>query len=516
MKRIPKRVLVAALLPLWLGGCMSGGLLGTVGPDYTPEAPPVAGRWHAATPAPAADQPVRPHQGDAADLRRWWDRFDDPVLARLLDAAQKESASVADARARIEQSRSDLVGAGVASFPDLALNISSACAGMSFGCPAQYRRRQLVSIQSNWELDLFGGHARQREATQAQFDSHMAAWHDARVAVAVEVANAYLGYRYCRIQLNLAGADVESLANSARLADIAGRAGLQAPAEVALTRASAAEGANTLSKRAADCDRAVKGLVALTGLDEAALRQELDADPARATRLPSPPAFTLDALPATVVQQRPDVNAAERDVAQASAQIGVNEAERYPKLSISGSLTANPIVFGGAQGARASRWAIGPSLSVPLVDGGRRIADVEAAKAQYGAAVVRYHATVRTAVKEVEEALVRLASADQQLPRAKDALQAYRTSFDAANTRHQAGLGSLLDAESARRALLSAEATLAELEQERVSAWIALYRAAGGSWPEPAGTPDAATVRTQRPAVAAVPSRISNSEASHD
>ena len=79
MKRIPKRVLVAALLPLWLGGCMSGGLLGTVGPDYTPEAPPVAGRWHAATPAPAADQPVRPHQGDAADLR--------PTLS--LDSAER-------------------------------------------------------------------------------------------------------------------------------------------------------------------------------------------------------------------------------------------------------------------------------------------------------------------------------------------------------------------------------------------------------------------------------------------
>jgi outer membrane protein TolC len=180
--------------------------------------------------------------------------------------------------------------------------------------------------------------------------------------------------------------------------------------------------------------------------------------------------------------QRPDVAAAERDMAEASAKIGVEQAKRFPKLSLSGNITPTLQNINGAALMLAQTWAIGPTLSLPLFDAGKRAADVETARAQYAAAEISFRSKVRTAVKEVEEALVRLDSADKRLPQATKAAADYQTHFLAAKELYDAGLGNLIDVESARRSLLSAEMAVKELEQEKVSAWIALYRAAGGSW----------------------------------
>ena len=131
-------------------------------------------------------------------------------------------------------------------------------------------------------------------------------------------------------------------------------------------------------------------------------------------------------------------------------------------------------------------WSIGPSLVLPLFDGGRRTANVEAAKAHYAASEAVYRAKVRDAVREVEEALVRLDSAAARDADTVTSARGYRANLAAAQARLQAGLGSMLELEEARRLSIAADATLVSLAQERVAAWIALYRAAGGGWePEP-------------------------------
>jgi len=189
-----------------------------------------------------------------------------------------------------------------------------------------------------------------------------------------------------------------------------------------------------------------------------------------------------------VLLQRPDVAAAERDVAEASAKIGVEQAKRFPKLSLSGNITPTLQNINGSALLLAQTWAIGPTLSLPLFDAGKRAADVEAARVQYQAAESTFRSKVRTAVKEVEDALVRLDSASQRLPEGRKAVTGYRANFLAVQQLYQVGLGNLIDVETARRNVLSAEMAVKELEQEQVSAWIALYRAAGGSWDEPENT----------------------------
>jgi multidrug efflux system outer membrane protein len=480
------RPLSPGLLSLLLSACGSGGLLTTVGPDYQTAPLPTAANWQA--PQPDENNLPVAHQGDPMDLSRWWDRFQDPVLNRFLAAAQQVSDSVADARARIEQARANLVGAEGALLPTLDFKTSATRSSASFGGTPFIWNQFPFGLQSSWEIDLFGGLARQEEAALSQLESRNASWHDARVAVAVEVANAYLEYRYCEAQVQILKADTDSRRESARLSEIAGKAGFRAPGDVALANASVAEGNRTLLQQQAQCERSIKGLVAMTALEETEVRKLLTEAPGWAAKLPSPAAFRIDSLPARVLLQRPDVAAAERDVAEASARIGVEQAKRFPKLSLSGNITPTLQNMNGAAFFLAETWSIGPTLSLPLFDAGKRAADVEVARVQYQAAESKFRSKVRTAVKEVEDALVRLNSAGERLPQAHKAVSGYRTNFLAVQQLYQTGLGSLIDVETARRNVLSAEMAVKELEQEQVSAWIALYRAAGGSWDEPGDT----------------------------
>jgi multidrug efflux system outer membrane protein len=487
-----------SVLPWLLSACGSGGLFATVGPDYQAAPLLTEANWQAPQPG-ENDLPVA-HRGDPADLSRWWDRFNDPVLNRFLAAAQQASASVADAKARIEQARANLVSAEGGLLPTLDFSAGASHSSSSFGGQPFVWNQFPFGLQSSWEIDLFGGLARQEEAARSQLESRNASWHDARVAVAVEVGNAYLDYRYCEAQVQIVQADAESRRESARLSDIAGKAGFRSPGDVALANASAAEGTRMLLRQQAQCERSIKGLVAMTGLQESEIRKLLTAAPERTAKLPIPPSFRIDSLPARVLLQRPDLTAAERDVAEASAKIGVEQAKRFPKLSLSGNITPTLQNMNGAAFFLAETWSIGPTLSLPLFDAGKRAADVETAKAQYQAAESQFRSKVRTAVKEVEDALVRLDSARRRLPEARKAVSGYRAHFAAVRELYDVGLGNLIDVETSRRNVLSAETAMKELEQEQVSAWIALYRAAGGSWDGHDGAKKASAAVSSAPA----------------
>jgi NodT family efflux transporter outer membrane factor (OMF) lipoprotein len=476
------KILPICLSPVLLSAC-NGGWLTTAGPDYTPPVMPAAAAWQ----APQQEENILPvaHEGNQANLQAWWDGFQDEALSRLQAAAQQQSPNVASAGAKIAQSRANFASADAALLPSVDGNMAGKRSSASFGGPAFLWDQYQAGLQSNWELDLFGILSRQQEAANSQLESRQAAWHDARVAVAVEVANAYLAYRYCEVQLQLTTTDAESRLKSVMLTETANSSGLRAHTDVALAQASSADGDRLALQYQAQCERSIKGLVALSGLEEAEVRQLLLAAPDRIARLPEPPPFKIDALPINVLRQRPDIAAAERDVAEASANIGVEQAKRLPRISLSGNITPTLQNMNGSALMLAQTWAIGPTLSLPIFDAGKRAANVESMRGQYEFAVSNFRSKVRTAVREVEEALVRLQSAGKRLPLAQSAYHEYQNRFTALQTLYQAGLSSGLEVETARRSLLAAELTVKELDQERVSAWIALYRAAGGGWEHP-------------------------------
>lgn len=470
---------VLCLLPLFSGCGLQGGLLATVGPDYSQPKLPEAESWHA--PQETGERIIA-HDGDPTNLSRWWARFNDAALDQLLAAAQTQSSSIAKAKARIVEARAQLVSAGAAALPSLDTSLSASKSSFSFGGPVFTRTQYQIDVQSSWEIDLFGGLARQQESAFNQLGSRHASWHAARVSVAAEVANAYLAYRYCEIQVKFAGQQLESRQATERLSGIAAQYGLLSPLEVSLNQSGSAEEQNLFYQQHMQCEQSVKGMVALTGLAEAEIRRILSASAETQARLPIPPLLRIDALPARLLMQRPDVSGAERDLAEASANIGVEQAKRYPKLSITGNIAhafqnISPSPLGFAQ-----TWAIGPTISLPVFDAGKRAANVETAKAKYEAAAVQFHETVRTAVKEVEDALLRLDNVAQRLPQVQKAAEGYQKDLIAQQTLYQAGLASLLAVETSKRSTIAAEKNIAALEQEKVSALIALYRATGGSW----------------------------------
>lgn len=365
---------------LALSGCQTARPPGTVEPN-----PPA--RWQAPLPGPAA------HGGSAAELADWWRRLDDPLLVELIGAAQAASPDLAAAAARIEEARATRVAAGAALLPRLdgsaaASRSNSATFGGSApaasgsgggtgtaaastgataaGAAIPVTTAQL-GVQAQWEIDLFGRLRANREAGDLRLAAAEARWHDARVAVAAETANAYFGERACRAQLAVSESDAGSRGETARLTDLSARAGFTAPADAALARAGAADASARLTQQRAQCELQRKGLVALTGLQEPDLRSRLESA-AGARDLPAIRA--VDELPAVVLAQRPDVFAAEQAVAAASADVGAARAERYPRLSLSGTVGRVQLRAAGF-GQSLNTWTIGPvALTVPLFDGG--------------------------------------------------------------------------------------------------------------------------------------------------
>jgi NodT family efflux transporter outer membrane factor (OMF) lipoprotein len=469
MKHPRTAPLTAVALAALLTGCAALPGKGDAPSRNVPAlaAPATPTQWHA---------PL-PHDGNTADLTRWWQQFDDPLLAELITSAQAASPSLASARSRIEQARATRVASGAALGPAASVGASASRGQQALGSPVGTSLG--ASLQASWELDLFGANAAGRDAAQARLDGAQAGWHDARVSVAAEVASSYLALRACEAQLAQTQLDTRSRSETARLTDLSAKAGFQAPANAALARASAAQGNASLTQQRAACELGVKGLVALTALPEPALRERLAAATAR---LPQPASIAVNRVPAEALAQRPDVYSAGRELVAASADVSQAQAQRLPSISLAGSI--GPARFQtGAGNLSGTLWSIGPvAVSLPLFDGGRRRANAEAAQARYDEAVAVYQGRLRNSVREVEEALVGLQSTSERSGDAQAASDGFEASYRATDARFKGGLASLFELEDARRTAVQAQAALIELQRERVAAWIALYRALGGGW----------------------------------
>jgi NodT family efflux transporter outer membrane factor (OMF) lipoprotein len=433
----------------------------------------------AAPPLPASWSAPLPHGGEAAQLGQWWSQFDDPDLRDLIDAAQREHGSLAQAAARIAEARANLRSSGGAAWPQLNAAASANRSKSLAVVPASLLSTTTsVGLDARWEIDLFGLTRNQVAAASARADAAVTSWHSARVSLAAEVAATFVGYRACEALVRVYDEDSRSQSRTAELTRLKVGAGFETPANGALATASAADAASRRAAQQAECDVLVKSLVALTAVDEPALRTRLTS---RSAQVAQPAAFVVAEVPAQWLAQRPDLAGLEYEVAAASADIGAAQAERYPRLSLSGTIAAATLGFAGAS-TSGTNWSLGPALSLPLFDGGRRAANVDAARARYEQARAAYTQRVKDAVREVEEALVRLDAAARREGDARRAARGYREFFGAAQARWDIGVGSLLDLEDARRLALAADAGVINLQRERVASWIALYKAVGGGW----------------------------------
>jgi outer membrane protein, multidrug efflux system len=487
-----------------LGGaalCLTFQLAGCANvPDVAPALMPsssMVGAWQA--PAPKST-PLT--SGPVTDLSTWWAGFNDPLLPPLIAAAQQVSPSLASASARIERARASRVAAGAALAPRVDA-VGSANQGRQV--PKTPSSTSLGgALQASWELDLFGGNAAGRDATQARLAAAQAAWHDTHISIAAEVATSYTALRACEAQLVQSRLDADSRAETSRLTELSARAGFTAPADAALARAGAAQARSQAISQRASCDNLVKSLVELSDIAEADLRQRLAGkDGANTAQLPKPQAIAPVALPAALLAQRPDLAESARFVEAAAAERVQTQMRERPQVSLAGSLGGLSLRSNGTTTTGAT-WSFGPvQVSFPIFDAGARAANTTAARAAYDEAVAVYQAQVRRAVREVETSLVNLQASAEREADALLAAKDFEVSLRATQQRQKGGLASLFELETSRRNAVSAQSALIELQRERATAWISLYRALGGGWDSSklvsmatTGTPTAAPVAT--------------------
>ncbi|HDX8381087.1 TPA: efflux transporter outer membrane subunit [Aeromonas salmonicida] len=427
-----------------------------------------------------------PHNGQLIEMNKWWDQFEDPLLLQLIGTAQLASPTLAQATMNIADARATVVSRKATLLPSLDATTSASRDHSDLSIPPI--KVSAVGLQASWELDIFGVNRAAADASLAKLASSQAHWHDARISVAAEVATTYTAFRACEAQAQQYQLDAESRLNTSQLTSLAVKAGFRPQAAADLARASAAQGKMLLTQQQAQCDLLIKALTALTAQDESTLRRELAASSAV---LPQAATLTVLAVPADVITQRPDIYAAARDVLAASAESSQAQAQRWPRITLSGNISASQIETGGIS-TDGTSWSIGPvAITLPLFDGGSRRANIDAAQTRYDTATTLYAARLREAIQEVETALVTLQSTATSSIAAHAAVEGFELSFQATESSYRAGIASLFELEDARRNMISAKITTIELQRERVATWIALYRAVGGGWSSTASIPPA-------------------------
>ncbi|EJL92085.1 efflux transporter, outer membrane factor lipoprotein, NodT family [Herbaspirillum sp. CF444] len=431
---------------------------------------PIASTWHA----------ERPHGGSTQALVNWWASFDDPAVAELIGIAEANSPDLAKAIAQIKIARATLASDSAALLPTVTGtgSVSRSKQSVSTGdsSTSVTSTSRSGELDASWEIDLFGKNRSSRESAYAQLQASVDDWHDARVSLAAEVADDYVQYRGCKLLLRAYRNTAASQSQTLNMTRIAVSAGFSAESDGYLADASAASAAATATGQHVSCEELVKSLVAVTGADETIVRGIIDRSSAPA--LPEPASFDVSSVPADLIRQRPDLASAERTLASYYAAIGEARADRFPSLSLSGSIGLSAT----NASSPASTWSFGPSLSVPIFDAGKKKAAVDSALASYDKQLASYQSSVRSAVKAVEQALIDLNGAARQSEDSKRSADQYQRY---ANTKEQswsAGLDTLLTLEDARRSAISAEVTLIGQRRDRVRYWIALYKALGGGW----------------------------------
>ncbi len=456
---------------LGMTGCASPLALS---PDYTP---PEADRL-----LPAAQwQAALPHEGRSQNLLDWWKTFNDPVLDTLLARAEKDSPTLAEAAARINEARSHLETTESHHWPTLSLNAHALRNNGSADIPTPAMTTRGTTLDARWEIDLFGHtHQGTERAASARLSGSEQGWHAARISLAAEVADHYVRYRACERLLGIDQAEQTSRQQSRATIERAVQEGLLSTTDLQQARASEAMAISQAKNSAALCALLRKSLVTLTGEPESSLQVLLDSTHAKA--IPEPAAFSVDTLPVALLSQRPDLAAAERELAATHAEIGAAHADRFPRLSLVGSLTRDKTRADDGPTYISSPWFFGPALSLPLFNGGALAAREEAAQARHTQALARYRQAVRLAIEEAEGALVNLDAAQTTQTQSRVIALAWQGQLDSAEKQFQAGSISRLALEESRRLAQNAQRQTLISQRELVRRWIGLYKALGGGW----------------------------------
>ena len=426
--------------------------------------------------------------GAPATPDTWWRGFNDPVLDRVVDRALSQNLDLAQVRARVDQARAAARHAGAALAPNVGLNASAGRIHQSletpvggiaqaFGAPRTYHDYS-VGAQASWELDLFGGLRRGREAALAEAQAAEIAAGGAHLTIAAETADSYLALRGLQARLAVAVQQEETQAKLVELIRQRAEQGISADRE--LQRAiGELEGVRaSIPPIRAAIDAQLNRLDILMAAPAGTYRDELTS----AATLPTPPRPSGSLTPADLLRRRPDVVAAERRLGASNARIGVAVANYYPHFSLSGLLGFSSVSTDRLFSDSAVQTAGIAGLRWRLFDFGRVDAEVAIAKGREAEALAAYRATALRATEDVENALSRLLESGNEAAALERQIAALERARAQTLSAYQAGVLSLIEVLDIDRQLLAASDRLAAAKANTARASVASFRALGGGW----------------------------------
>jgi NodT family efflux transporter outer membrane factor (OMF) lipoprotein len=453
----------------------------SVGPNY--HAPSTT-----ALKVPARFQGADPQAGEEPiDLARWWEGFEDPILTGLIDRAFAANLDVDAAAARLRQARAALRAAQGEALPSASVsgsaNRSIGNKGSAFFDPTTgqtiarggdstvYRGGFDVA----WEADIFGGIRRSIQAARASAEGSEAALRFTQLSVASEVGLNYMNARLAQIRLRIARDNLASQDDTLQLVSWRRQAGLVGGLDVEQARQLRAQTAATIPTIENDYQTAVNRIAVLLGEAPGAVTALIDPP----ASIPLAPGVSAP-IPADVIQRRPDVASAERSLAAEVARIGVQAAQLYPALRLSGSFSGTATSVGNVIDNGVG--ALVGAITAPIFEGGQLRAAVTGQRAAADAALASYRSTVLVALEEVENALKGRAVAERREAEIAVGTEAAGKAVTYARAQYRVGLidfQALLDSE---RTLLSSQDSAAAARADRALATIQLYKALGGGW----------------------------------
>lgn len=480
-------------------GALSAALLAgacTVGPNYrAPELPVPASFTEGQANLPGA----------GVDPARWWTSFGDPQLDGLVERALKGSPNMAIAASRVRQARLSEVAArgvgkptldatanathielsknsGISQIAQLFSGGQSAGGGSSGGitAPGNGITTYAAGFDASWEIDIFGGGRRQVEGAVARTDQAVWNQRDAAVTLAAEVAQAYFSLRLDQNQIAIV---TDEIAREKRALSIAGhiaRAGLVPQSDVTRQRGTLTSLEARLEPLKADVRTRIHALGILLGEAPETLGAELSGPSGVGLGLPEVPA----GLPSDLLRRRPDIRAAERNLAAATADIGVAVAGLYPKFKLTGLGELLSTGLGNLFSTDSLQATASGGVTFPLLDWGRRKSTVAIRKEQAEEAYAQYKATVLGALRDVEDPLARLDAERRRNETLKRAVADQERSARSVEARYRTGFVAQDSLLTAQIQVASAREELAASDMQLREDTAALFKAIGGGWDE--------------------------------
>ncbi|WP_254604868.1 efflux transporter outer membrane subunit [Sphingomonas bacterium] len=482
----------------------------TVGPTYHAADVPVPPAYGEPT-APAATAP-------AVEPVAWWTQFGDAELTSLVTRALQDSPDVRIAAVRIREARLQEAiarsqgkptvdatadanhvkfskNAGFSSLASLfgggggAGGATGGAAGgtstSGIALPGNGITTYSVGFDASWEIDVFGGVRRSVEAARARTDAAVWNGRDAAVMIAAEIAQSYWALRLDQAQIQVIQDEIARQSRALEIAGNTAKAGLVPPIDVTRQRSQITSNQARIQPLRADIDQRIHALAILLGQAPSALNNEFAVESLPPLNpVPAVPA----GLPSDLLRRRPDIRAAERNLAASTADIGVAVADLYPRFSLTGMAqlisTSLSTLF---QGDSVQLTGTG-SAQFPILDWGRRRATVRTREAQRDEAYLQYRATVLGALRDVEDALAQLAAEQQRHVALTQAVTDAGISVHAVDAQYRAGLVAQDSLLNTQTQLLQAREQLAQSDAQLRQMTAALYKALGGGWSETSAT----------------------------